>query len=343
MARESRQIKHASFIIALGLAAMLAACGGGSESGSSGGSPGELVVYSGREEELIQPFLDEFEKKSGVEVKVRYADTPDLVATVLEEGERTRADVFVGQDAAGLDKLRREGLLAPYEGIARTPAEYRAADNTWTGLSGRVRVLIVGEGVESPDSVFDLVDPRFKGELAAPMASNVSFRDWVSAIRLERGDAFALRYLEGLKANEIEMLGGHGDVRKAVGEGEFNVGLVNHYYVELSRREGAPVRAVHTDQGRGEFGVPFNVASAGITKSAANEANARKLIDFLLTPEVQRRFAGQNFEYPLLDGLEPPPGVTPLDDVKLTDVPLSELAGGADGTDRLLDRVDLGS
>lgn len=324
------------------LAACLTACGGDASRPASGADAGELVVYSGREEDLIQPFLDEFGEKTGVEVKVKYGETPDLVATVLEEGERTRADVFVGQDAAGLDKLRTEGLLQPYDGIAKTPAEYRAADNTWTGLSGRVRVLIVGEGAGHPSSVFDLADPRWKGEIAAPKSSNVSFRDWVSAIRLDRGDAFARRYLEGLERNELEVLDGHGEVRKAVAEGEFDIGLVNHYYVELSKREGAKVKAGYTDQGEGEFGVPFNVASAGITKSAENRDNARKLVDFLLTPEVQRRFAADNFEYPLLEGLDAAPGVKPLDDVKLTDVPLSKLAAAADGTDRLLDQVDLG-
>ena len=335
--------RHMLTALALLSTALVAACGGSDLPAGGGDDPGELVVYSGREEELIQPFFDEFADKTGVEVQVKYGDTPDLVATVLEEGDRTQADVFVGQDAAGLDKLREQGLLQPYDQIARTPAAYRAADKSWTGLSGRVRVLIVGDGVEPPKSAFDLVDARFKGEIAAPKASNVSFRDWVSAIRLERGDAFARDYLEGLERNELELLDGHGEVRKAVGEGEFDIGLVNHYYVELSKREGAKVDAAYTDQGKGEFGVPFNVASAGITKSAQNAANARKLVDFLLTPAVQRRFAANNYEYPLLDGLEPAPGVRPLDELELTGVPLARLAAAADGTDRLLDQVDLGS
>lgn len=335
--------RHALIAVALLSTVLVAACGGAEQAPGGGGDPGELVVYSGREEELIQPFFDEFSEATGIEVQVKYGDTPDLVATVLEEGERTQADVFVGQDAAGLDKLRREKLLAPYDRIAQTPAAYRAADNSWTGLSGRVRVLIAGAGSDPPQSVFDLVDPRFKGELAAPKASNVSFRDWVSAIRLERGDAFARGYLEGLERNEIEVLDGHGEVRKAVGEGEFDIGLVNHYYVELSKREGAKVEAVYTDQREGGFGVPFNVASAGITRSAQNAANARRLIDFLLTPAVQRRFAANNYEYPLLEGVEVAPGVRPLEDLELTGVPLSRLAAAADDTDRLLDQVDLGS
>jgi iron(III) transport system substrate-binding protein len=321
-------------IVALVAAGGVAACGGADEP--------DLVIYSGRAEPLIKPFLDEFAERERLDVRVRFGDTAALVGTLLEEGRRTRADVFIGQDAAALARLDSQGMLQPYPGARRTPARFRARNLTWTGLSGRARVLIVRRGVEAPRSVFELTGPRWKGEVAAPAPSNVSFRDWVSAIRLERGDAFARRYLERLKANDLAVLADHGQVRNAVGEGEFDVGLVNHYYVELERREGSPVRAVYTDQERGGFGTLVNAASAGITRSAAHPENARKLLAYLLSPEVQRRFARANFEYPLLPGLEPAPGVRPLDRVRMSDVPLERLGDAADGTDRLLDEVDLG-
>jgi iron(III) transport system substrate-binding protein len=306
-----------------------------------GGGDAELVVYSGRSEPLIKPFLEEFAEKEGVDVQVRFADTADLVGTLLEEADRTRADVFIGQDAASLARLDQEGLLQPFEGANRTPARYRAADGTWTGLSGRARVLIVPRGGDHPDSVFDLADPRWKGRIAGPITSNVSFRDWVSAIRLEKGDDFTRDYLEGLKRNELAVLASHGEVRSAVGDGEFDIGLVNHYYVELEKREGSDVEAIYTDQEPGGFGVLFNVASAGITASADNVDNARKLMDYLLTPSVQERFARANFEYPVLPGLEAAPGVRPLGSFRQTSVSLEELGEAAEGTDKLLEEIDL--
>lgn len=309
--------------------------------GCGGGEP-DLVVYSGRSEPLIKPFLEEFAKRENLDVQVRFGDTADLTGTVLEEGNRTRADVFIGQDAAALEELSARGLLRPYDGLSKTPAAYRSPDNTWTGLSGRARVLIVRRGVPHPDSVFDLTDPRWKGRIAAPVTTNVSFRDWVSAIRVKRGDDFTRRYLEGLKRNDLAVLASHGDVRNAVGEGEFDIGLVNHYYVELERKEGSDVEAVYTDQEPGGFGVVFNVASAGITAASEQQANARKLMDYLLTADVQRRFATANFEYPLLPGLEAAPGVKPLSEVRTTDIDLAELGPAAEGTDRLLDEVGLG-
>ena len=306
-----------------------------------GGSDPDLVVYSGRSEPLIKPFLEEFADQEELDVQVRFADTADLVGTLLEEGDNTRADVFIGQDAASLAHLAQEALLQRYDAIGRTPARFRASDNTWTGLSGRARVLIVSTGGEHPDSVFDLTDPRWKGEIAGPIPSNVSFRDWVSAIRLVRGDDFAREYLEGLKDNDLAVLASHGEVHNAVGEGEFEIGLVNHYYVELEKQAGSDVEAVYTDHEPGGFGVVFNVASAGITASADNVDNARKLMDYLLTPEVQERFARANYEYPVLPGLEAAPGVRPLDTFRTTDVSLEELGDAAEGTDELLEEVDL--
>lgn len=308
--------------------------------GCGGGDP-DLVVYSGRSEPLIKPFLEEFADREDLDVQVRFADTADLVGTLLEEGDNTRADVFIGQDAASLARLDQEGLLQPHEAARETPARFRADDATWTGLSGRARVLIVPAGGEHPDSVFDLTDPRWDGRIAAPIPSNVSFRDWVSAIRLRRGDEFAREYLEGLKRNDLAVLASHGEVRSAVGDGEFDIGLVNHYYVELEKQEGADVEAVYTDQEPGGFGVVFNVASAGIMAAADHADNARKLMDYLLTPEVQERFARANFEYPVLPGLEAAPGVRPLGGFRTTDVSLEELGAAADETDELLEEVDL--
>ena len=323
--------------LALILLAVLALAATG---GCGGGDP-ELVVYSGRSEPLIKPFLEEFAEKEGLDVQVRFADTADLVGTLLEEGDSTRADVFIGQDAASLARLDEEGLLQPYEAAKRTPARFRAADGSWAGLSGRARVLIVPEGGEHPDSVFELADPRWKGRLAGPITSNVSFRDWVSAIRLKRGDDFTREFLEGLKRNDLEVLASHGEVRNAVGDGEFDIGLVNHYYVELEKQDGSDVEAIYTDQEPGGFGVVFNVASAGITESSDNVENARKLMDYLLTPEVQERFARANFEYPVLPGLEAAPGVRPLGTFRTTDVSLEELGRASAGTDELLEEIDL--
>lgn len=307
-----------------------------------GDGEADLVVYSGRSEALIGPFLEEFADQERLDLQVRYGETPTLAGTLLAEGESTPADVFIAQDAATLVELDEAGLLQPYSGVVKTPARYRAQNLSWTGLSGRARVLALRPEEPAPDSVFDLTRRKYAGRLAAPIPTNVSFRDWVTAIRVIRGNRFARRYLERLDANDIEPLPSNFDAATAVERGEFDIALVNHYYVELVEEQGGDLKAVYPDQKAGGFGVLFNVAGAGITASSNNVTNARLLLDYLLSEEAQKRFAEDNFEYPLLPGLEAPPGVRPLADVRIARISLEKLGSQADETDALLDEVGVG-
>jgi iron(III) transport system substrate-binding protein len=325
------------------LAGALALAAGGCGFGGGSGDP-DLVVYSGRSEALIKPILDEFAERSELNVSVRFADTTELAGTVLEEGRRPRADVFIGQDAGALARLQERGRLARYV-ATKVPERFKSDVGTWTGLSARARVVIVNTELvpeaQRPRSIFDLTRRRWKGKVAAPNATNASWIGFISEMRIKLGDDRTRRWLEAMKRNGLAVLGSHTDVRKAVGSGEFPLGLVNHYYVELEKREGSPVDAIHTDQDGAGFGTVINAASGGILKGAEHPENARKLLDFLLRADIQEKFAGRNFEYPVVPGV-PARGLKPLDDIVGTGVPLSALGSELDATLTMLDEVGLG-
>jgi iron(III) transport system substrate-binding protein len=329
---------------ALGLVAAVAAL---LPMSACGGSDPDLVVYSGRSEPLFKPILEEFNEQTGLKVSVRFADTTDLAATLIEEGDKPRADVFVGQDAGALARLDERRLLAPYRSRAldAVPPRYRSPDATWTGLSARARVLIVNTEelgpAERPRSIFELTEPKWRGKVAAPNTTNASWIGFVSALRLTEGEERARDWLEGMKRNDLAVLGSHTDVRNAVGSGEFAVGLVNHYYVELERREGTPVEAVFTDQQAGGLGTVINTASGGIVRNAPHPANARRLMDFLLSEKIQRELAGRNYEYPVVPGV-PAPGLRRLSELRVSEVPLADLGPEVDRTLALLREVGLG-
>jgi iron(III) transport system substrate-binding protein len=317
-------------------ALLLTACGGSGDA--------ELVVYSGRNEALLKPILDDFAEESGLNVAVRFADTTELAGTLLEEGDKPRADVFIGQDAGALSRLDERGRLAKFTPPGALEHRFRSRDDTWVGLSARVRVLIVNTEelppAQWPKSVFELTDPKWKGKVAAPNATNASWIGFISEMRLKRGDDFTRRWLEDMKANDLAVLGSHTDVRNAVGTGEFQLGLVNHYYVELEKKEGSPVDAIYTDQEPGGFGAVINASSGGIVKGASHPENAKRLLDYLLTEKVQREFAGLNFEYPVMPGVEAP-GLKPLDQINGTGVELWRLGPLLDDTLAMLDEVGL--
>src|SRR5215216_4545304 len=152
------------------------ASGGGSGSSgrsASGGefvpSEGSLVVYSGRNEELVGPIIERFEEESGIDVEVRYGDTAELAATILEEGRNSPADVFFAQDAGALGAVADEGLFVklPEETLDRVEERFRSPNGEWVGVSGRARVVAYNTEVlseeELPDSIFGFTDPEWEG------------------------------------------------------------------------------------------------------------------------------------------------------------------------------------
>src|SRR5690348_16119387 len=100
-----------------------------------------LVVYSGRAERLIKPVLDAFQAKSGVHIDLLSSGSTELVNRIEAEGVRTSADVFITNEVGALERARELKLLAPIDAAVidvKIPAEFRASDNSWIGLSGRV-------------------------------------------------------------------------------------------------------------------------------------------------------------------------------------------------------------
>src|SRR5918998_1127194 len=149
----------------------LAACGGDDEAGettATGDASGSLTVYSGGEEELVEPLFEMFEEETGISVDVRYGDSAELAATIAEEGDNSPADVFFAQDPGSLGAVEAQGLLArlPDSILRRVDDRFRDPDRHWVGTSGRVRVIAYNTddvaSDELPQSIFDVVDPQGK-------------------------------------------------------------------------------------------------------------------------------------------------------------------------------------
>ncbi|UFP96802.1 extracellular solute-binding protein [Gloeobacter morelensis] len=299
----------------------------------------ELVVYSGRKEPLIQPVLERFQKETGVRVVLKSGDASALANQLIEEQKNPQADVFVANDAGVLGRLGNLGVLQPYlsASIAKIPARYRGAG--WVGVTGRARVIMYNKSLikeaDLPKSLLDLSDPKYKGKIAAAGTANESMLGQLSEMRQVLGDEKTREFVRSLVANQTTFLKGHTDVRKAVGRGEFPLGIVNHYYYHLQLAEGSPVGVIYPDQGAGQMGTMINVSGVGIVKGAKHTAAAQRFVDFLATAPAQEIFAQANYEFPLLPGVQAQAGVRSLGDFKVTQVPLSALAKEVDGSLKL--------
>jgi iron(III) transport system substrate-binding protein len=306
----------------------LPGCGGG------GGDidDSELVIYSGRQEQLVGPLIEQFEQQTGIATSVRYGNTAQLAAQLLEEGEATPADVYFSQDGGALGALAQAGRLAPLAPnvLDAVPARYRAEDGTWVGTSGRARVLVYDpEQVpeqDVPDSIFELTEPRWRGKVGiAP--SNASFESFVTAIRVLHGDQVARDWLAGMRANDVQTFDNNVLILNAAEDGVVQLGLINHYYwYEQVAEEGlAAVPARLKFLPGGDPGALVNVAGVAVLRGSDHAEQANRFVEFLLGEQAQSYFAERTKEYPVVAGVPAIADLPPLESLQSPRIDLSDL------------------
>lgn len=323
------------------VAATLAGCGGGD-------GEGELVVYSGRNQKLVAPILERFAESTGVDVKVRYAETTELTPTLLEEGSSSRADVFFSQDAGALAALAGRGRLAPLprDVLELVEPRFRDPQGRWVGVTGRARVIAYNttrlQEADLPTSVLDVANPRWASRVGLP-PTNASFVAFVSALVEQVGPERTRAFLEGLESGGAKRYDNNVLVLEAVAKGEVDLGLVNHYYLynEFKERPGTPVANHFPGQGPGGEGTFVNVAGIAIVAGTDQNEAAQRFVRFLLEEEAQTYFRDQTAEYPLRRGTTPIPELPPLDRLRTIDVPLERLGRDLEASQQLLREVGL--
>jgi iron(III) transport system substrate-binding protein len=316
-------------------AAAVAGCGGDDE------PSGPLTVYSGREEELVAPLFTMFTEETGIDVEVRYGDSAELAATIAEEGDNSPADVFFAQDPGSLGSVEAQLDQLPLETLDRVPERFRDAEGRWVGTSGRTRVLVYNTErlteADLPASVLDLTEPEWEGRIGiAP--TNASFQAFVTAMRLSLGDEDTRTWLEGMKANGAKTYERNTPIVEAVAAGEIDAGLVNHYYLALVKEEqpDAPI-ANYLFEG-GDPGSLVSVAGAAVLTSTDQEQDAEAFVEFLLSDDAQRFYVedAEEAEYPLVEGVDPSEGLTPLDEIDGPDVELTSFGAELEATVEML-------
>ncbi len=322
----------------LALALLVSACGAGEETRDDGGA---ITVYSGRSEDLLGPLLDAFTAETGIEVEARFGDSAELALLIQAEGESSPADVFISQSPGALGLLAGEGRLAPLgdDLTSLVGAGFSASDGTWVGITGRIRVVVYNadlvDTADLPDSVLDLTDPAYAGRVAvAP--SNGSFQDFVTAMRNELGDDATRAWLEGMARNAAPNYPKNSAIVEAVGRGEVDMGLVNHYYNLRALEADPSVASVNHFLPADDLGALVIVTGGAVLGSSESPAAARQLLEWLLGDAAQATFAAQTQEYPLRTGVAGPAGVPSLDGLAVDTIDYSLLGDGLTGTIELI-------
>jgi iron(III) transport system substrate-binding protein len=329
------------FVALLALSLLATACGDDSDSGDAGDGASSITVYSGREQELIEPLFDAFTAATGIEVIARYEGSADLALLIQTEGDNSPADVFISQSPGALGLLAGEDRLAELDSSLTGLVDdgYAASDDSWVGITGRVRVIVYNSDLvdvaDLPKSVLDLTDPAYDGQVGvAP--DNGSFQDFVTAMRSELGDDATREWLEGMAANNSPNYPKNSAIVEAVGRGEIPMGLVNHYYNLRALEADSSLPSVNHFLDAGDLGSLVIVTGGAVLESSDAQSEAEQLLAFLLGAEAQATFAAETQEYPLLPGVAAPDGLPPLDGYATDTIDYSVLGEGLTGTIELI-------
>lgn len=308
-------------ILAAGI--LTAACGPSDEAAAP--MTRTVTVYVSTDRVFSEPVLQEYQRRSGVTVNAVY-DTEETKSTglanrLLAEEARPQADVFWSNEPVRTLVLKSRNALAPYrspsaEGI---PPVLRDPEGYWTGFSARMRVIAYNTKLvktdEAPQSVLDLADPKWRSQVAIadPRFGSTSFH--VAALYTVLGDEKADDFFRRLKTNDVRIVEGNSVVRDMVVRGEVKLGLTDTDDVNVGLEAGQPIAMVLPD--RTGMGVPVMPNMVSLVRGAPHSEEGQRLIDYLLSPEVERILAESDaVQIPLHQGIAGPKNMPAIDSFK---------------------------
>lgn len=280
------------------------------------GAQESVNVYSARHYDVDAVLYDDFQKATGIAVKVIQGNGPELLARLKAEGAGSPADVFLTVDAGNLWLAEQQGVFAPLASKslqARIPANLRSPKNLWFGFSTRARAIFVNPKKLDPKLVqhyADLANPRLKGEVCMRSSSATYNLSLLAALIAHWGEARAATWVKGVVANFAHAPAGNDtSLLREVAAGSCGVTIANHYYfMRLQSSSLADERAaangltlVWPDQDG--IGTHVNISGAGVIKSAPHAQAAAKFLDYLASDNAQKTLTDGNYEFPAVSSV----------------------------------------
>lgn len=310
----------------------------------------EVVVYSARNEQLIKPLFDAYTRKTGVAVKFVTDNEAALLARLKAEGDKTPADVLMTVDAGNLWLAAQDGVLQPTHSAAlkaAIPAHLRDPGDQWFGLSVRARTIVYNTRRVKPQdlSTYEgLADPKWKGRLCLRSSKKVYNQSLVATLIKAHGEEKTESIVRGWVANlAAPPFSDDTKAMEAVAAGQCDVTLVNTYYFGrlMAKQAELPLAIFWPNQAPGLAyeGVHVNVSGAGVTRHARRPDGARKLLEWLASPEAQSLYADQNLEYPANPAVPAAPAVAAWGRFKQSPINVAEAGRLQSRAVMLMDRA----
>lgn len=275
------------------------------------GGSGKLTVYSGQHEDLVKAFADAFHAESGITIEIRSGGDSDLANQIIEEGDKTNADIFITEEPGPAGTLDAKDLLAPIDAasLVKTDKRFNPENGHWLAYGARSRAIFYNPDLIAedalPKSIFDLPNDEWKGKYA--YAPSGAFTSTVTYMINTDGEEKTLDWLKGVAATGENLLK-NGAIRDAVEAGQFAFGLSNHYYwYVLAKEKGGADKLtskVHFMKGQDPGGLVFASAVA-VLKASKNQVTGQQFVSWLADAKGgQAVLAANSPQYPLAPGVK---------------------------------------
>ncbi len=303
--------------------------------GAGWASAAEVVVYTAHDEVYSRPILERFEDLSGIRTRAAHdteaSKTTGLVQRLIAEKEHPRADVFWNNEVAQSIVLKTKGVLAPYVSPQATgiPAPFKDPQGYWTGFAARGRVIIYNTDLltDPPRSILDFTQERWRGKAGVALPLFGTTATHVAALFAHLGEDKAKALLLAMRDNGVTFEAGNATVRDRVAKGELHAGLTDTDDANGAVLDGRPAKWLFPDQGKDQMGTLVIPNSVCLIKGCPNPEAGKKLIDFLLSEEVELTLAAsRSLQIPLRKGLHAPEAVPKLAQIKAMPVSFAEVA-----------------
>ena len=303
-----------------------ASTGGDAATPSAAASDVTLTLYSGQHEDLAKALAEAFEQATGIKVNVRAGSDADLANQIIEEGDRSKADLFMTEEPGQAAALDAKGLFSPVDPatLALTDSRLNPKSGNWLGYAARSRVIFYNPNLiaeaDLPQSIMDLTDPKWKGKFA--YAPSGAFVSTVTYLINTIGEEKTLDWLKGIKANG-ENLQKNGAVRDAVEAGQIPFGLSNHYYwYVLAESKGGPDKMTSkVHYMNNDAGALLLSSGVAVLKSSKHQAEAQQFLTWLAQPDGgQKVIAATTPQYPASPDVPSTMGLKPLSELQPPDV-----------------------
>jgi len=293
----------------------------------------EVVVYVSEDQVFSEPILRDFEAETGIRVNAVY-DTEETKSTgvmnrLIAEKNNPQTDVYWANEPIRAIVLKQREISAPYfspdaKGI---PANFKDPQGYWTGFSARAKIFIVSTEEEPPSSIFAYTDERWrnKGVMANPLFGTTT--SWIASLFTIWGEDKARNFMERIKENGTKISTSNGESTMLVANREFVFSLVDSDDTANAIRDGKSVRQIYPDQEEGGLGCLVLPNVAVLISGGPNPENGKKFIDYILSPQTERKLAFADCaQIPLHKGVKTPDDVIKIEELKSMKVDFEAVA-----------------